>query len=229
MSQHDFSIANQTASSARSDINNGLQALASNNSGASAPSTTYANMFWYDTTNNILKVRDETNSTWINVIYINQASSVTSILEDTNLVTTGGSTTGLLGDQLTSAWNTGTGTTESLVSPAKIKSAIDSLTPDSLGVNQTWQDVSGSRAQGTSYQNSTGVPIMVAVSSSYGGNTWFNFEVSTNNSSWIILNSNFTSDSTGIAEFSTVIPDDTYYRYRRLSGGGNITKWVELR
>ena len=124
MSQHDFSIANQTASSARSDINNGLQALASNNSGASAPSTTYANMFWYDTSNNILKVRNEANSSWIDVVYINQSTGVTSILDNTNLVTSGGSTTGLLGDQSISTWNTGTGTTESLVSPQKIRSSV---------------------------------------------------------------------------------------------------------
>jgi len=124
MSQHDFSIANQTASSARSDINSGLQALASNNSGASAPSTTYANMFWYDTTNNILKLRDETNSSWINVAYINQSTNLTSIIDNTPVVTTGGSTVGLLGDQLQSAWNTGTSTTESLVSPAKVKASV---------------------------------------------------------------------------------------------------------
>ena len=104
MSQHDFSIANQTASSARSDINNGLQALASNNSGTSAPSTTYANMFWYDVTNNILKIRDETNSSWIDVIYLNQSTGVASILNDTLLVSSGGSTTGLLGDQTQSIW-----------------------------------------------------------------------------------------------------------------------------
>ena len=54
MSQHDLNIANQTASATRSDINNALQALGSNNSGSSSPSTTYANMHWYDTTNNIL-------------------------------------------------------------------------------------------------------------------------------------------------------------------------------
>ncbi len=130
MSQHDFSIANQTASSARSDINSGLQALASNNSGASAPSTTYANMFWYDTTNNILKLRDETNSSWINVAYINQSTNLTSIIDNTPVVTTGGSTVGLLGDQLQSAWNTGTSTTESLISPLKMKNAIEANSVD---------------------------------------------------------------------------------------------------
>mgnify|MGYP001592452642 CR=1 FL=1 len=141
MSQHDFSIANQTASSARSDINNGLQALASNNSGASAPSTTYANMFWYDTTNNILKMRNETNSTWIDFVYINQSTGVTSILDNTPVVTSGGSTAGLLGDQLSSVWNTGTGTTESLISPAKLKGAVDNLTVSSP--IRAWANING--------------------------------------------------------------------------------------
>jgi hypothetical protein len=124
MSQHDFSIANQTALNARTDITNGLKALASNNSGTSAPSTTYSNMFWYDITNNILKLRDETNSSWINVAYINQSTGLTSIIDNTPVVTTSGSTVGLLGDQLQSAWNTGTSTTESLVSPAKVKASV---------------------------------------------------------------------------------------------------------
>jgi len=75
MSQHDFSIANQTASSARADINSGLQALASNSSGSSAPSTTYANQWWYDSTNDILKIRNEADTAWINVATINQGSS----------------------------------------------------------------------------------------------------------------------------------------------------------
>lgn len=154
MSQHDFSIANQTASSARADINNGLQALASNNSGGSAPSTTYANMFWYDTTNNLLKVRDETDSSWINVLYINQGTNEVSVLNDTNVVTTGGSTTGLIGDQLQSVWNTGTGTTESLISPAKLKAGVlaHETTPPStfatIGTYSFMQYNSGTLASG---------------------------------------------------------------------------------
>ena len=74
MSQHDFSIANQTASSARSDINNALQALASNNSGGSSPSTTYANMLWYNTTSNILYLRNEGNTAWIEVANVDQGA-----------------------------------------------------------------------------------------------------------------------------------------------------------
>ena len=127
MSQHDFDIANQTAASARSDINNALQALASLSSGDTAPSTTYANMLWYETDTNILKMRNEANSAWINVGYLDQGSSAFRILDDTQVMNTSGTQTGLLGDQATATWEAGSGTTESLVSPAKVKAAITSI------------------------------------------------------------------------------------------------------
>lgn len=63
--QHDYNIANQTMPSARTDLNNLFQTIAGQNSGSSAPSTTFAYMFWADTTNNLLKQRDGANSAWI--------------------------------------------------------------------------------------------------------------------------------------------------------------------
>jgi len=123
MSQHDFSIANQTASSARSDLNNALQALASNNSGTAAPSTTYANMLWYETDTNRLYMRNEANTAWLNVAYIDQSGGL-EILDDTKVVNTSGTQTGILGDQSTATWQAGTGTTQSLVSPANVKAAV---------------------------------------------------------------------------------------------------------
>lgn len=65
MSQHDFDIASQTASNARVDINNALKALASLSSGGTAPTTTYANMLWYDTGTNQIKKRNEADSAWV--------------------------------------------------------------------------------------------------------------------------------------------------------------------
>ena len=58
MSQNDFTIANQTFPNTRADINSALQALASTSSGSSAPSTTFANQFWYDTSANTLYIRN---------------------------------------------------------------------------------------------------------------------------------------------------------------------------
>ena len=49
MAQHDYTIANQGFPATRSDLNNVLQAIATNNSGTSAPSTQYAGQFWLDT------------------------------------------------------------------------------------------------------------------------------------------------------------------------------------
>lgn len=124
MSQNDLVIANQTFPSFRSDLNNALQALGSLNSGSSAPSTTYANMMWYDTTVNILKVRSEADDAWLNVGYLNQSTNEFSILDNTKVSNTSGGQTGLLGDQSTSTWQTGTGTTQSLVSPANVKASV---------------------------------------------------------------------------------------------------------
>ena len=124
MSQHDLNIANQTAPNTRSDINNALQALGSNNSGSSAPSTTYANMHWYDTSSNILKQRSEANDAWISIGYFDQSTNSFKILDDTMVVNTSGTQTGLIGDQATSVWQAGTGTTERLISPAKVKASV---------------------------------------------------------------------------------------------------------
>jgi len=126
MAQHDYSIANQTAASLRTDLNNVLSAIVSNNSGATAPADTYANMFWYDTTANILKMRNEADDAWISLGYLDQTADAFRILDNTQVTNTSGTQTGLLGDQATATWETGTGTTESLVSPAKVKAAIDS-------------------------------------------------------------------------------------------------------
>lgn len=75
MSQHDFNIANQGFPATRADINNAFQAIASNSSGATAPSTTYANMWWYDTTNNKMYLRNEADSAWIEVATIDQTNN----------------------------------------------------------------------------------------------------------------------------------------------------------
>jgi hypothetical protein len=76
MSQHDFNIANQGFPAFRSDLNDALAALASMSSGATAPSSTYANQLWLDTAANpsILKVRNADNDAWISVLELNQTS-----------------------------------------------------------------------------------------------------------------------------------------------------------
>ena len=68
MAEHDYVIANQNGANTRSDLNNALAAIVSNNSKATAPSTTYAYMWWADTANDILKQRNAADSAWISIL-----------------------------------------------------------------------------------------------------------------------------------------------------------------
>jgi len=74
MSQHDFEIANQGFPATRADLNNALQALASVSAGTSEPSTTYAYQFWYDETNDLLKMRNSDNDAFITLAAFDQTN-----------------------------------------------------------------------------------------------------------------------------------------------------------
>ena len=90
MSQNDLSIANQGFAAFRSDLNSALQALGSTNSGTSAPSTTYANQLFYDTTNNILKIRNEDNDAFISLFTLDQTNdNIEALTIDGTLTYTG--------------------------------------------------------------------------------------------------------------------------------------------
>jgi len=82
MPQHHFEITTAVANTGvtmRAQINAALQALASLSSGTSEPTTPYVYQLWADTTNDLLKMRDSTNTSWITVgrlssIYLGLAS-----------------------------------------------------------------------------------------------------------------------------------------------------------
>lgn len=92
-----------------------------------------------------------------------------------------------------------------------------------VGVGQTWQDVKSSRTVNTSYQNTTGNAICVAVT--VGAGSANDFEVSVDNSAWTkILD---IGGGTGRRGFSfAIVPDAWYYR---VNGGGTPSTWTELR
>jgi len=70
MAQADYIVSNGTGAAVRSDINGQLAAIVSNNSGATAPATTYAYQWWADTTTNTLKLRNSANSAWIEIMQL---------------------------------------------------------------------------------------------------------------------------------------------------------------
>jgi hypothetical protein len=64
----DYSLSDQAGNTFRSELNDIIAALVAQNSGSSAPSSTFAGMWWYDTTNGLLKRRNAANSGWINCL-----------------------------------------------------------------------------------------------------------------------------------------------------------------
>lgn len=124
MSQHDFSIANQLSGPARADMNAALQALASQSSGATSPSTTYANQMWYDSANNLLKMRDEADAAWINIAYLDQTSGLMHLIADTEVATSAGVQEGSLGTFSESTWKAATETLYGMVAPDTLKAVV---------------------------------------------------------------------------------------------------------
>jgi hypothetical protein len=64
---HDYNIANGTGAAVRSDLNGAFAAIATNNSSATAPATTYAYQWWADTTTGLLKQRNAANSAFVTI------------------------------------------------------------------------------------------------------------------------------------------------------------------
>ena len=70
MATHDYVIDNSTGANVRADINSVLQAILTNNSSSSAPSTTAAYMFWADTTSGTLKIRNSSDNAWVELLQL---------------------------------------------------------------------------------------------------------------------------------------------------------------
>ena len=93
MAQHDYNIANQGFPAFRSDLNNALSAIQTNNSGTSRPTGAVAGQIWLDTTNSTsptLKFFDGSDD--ISLATINYTANTVDWL-DSSITITGLSTT----------------------------------------------------------------------------------------------------------------------------------------
>jgi hypothetical protein len=207
MAQSDINVGNQTAPLFRTDLNNALEALATNSSGTSAPSTLFGYMFWYDSTNNILKLN--LSGTWVSIGKFDTGSN-------TFLPYIGSTQITALLDEDTLSSNSAT----AVATQQSIKAYVDN---NGVGKSQTWQDVKASRSVGTSYQNTTGNPIYVNIQNS-GSIDGESVQVSQNGSTWVTLA--VIDADTDATNISFVVPNGHYYR---ITGTGTVGYWSELR
>jgi len=97
----DYVLANQSGANFRAELNSVLAAIVSQNSGSTAPTTTYAYQWWIDTgvSPALLKLRNSANSAWITVGDVTAANLgllTTTGAASTYLALAGGTVTGNL-------------------------------------------------------------------------------------------------------------------------------------
>ena len=109
--------------------------------------------------------------------------------------------------------------------PAIDGSALINLPVSGLGVGQTWTNVTASRAIGTTYTNTTGRPITVAVSPNASGALIGSFEL---NSLDVIYVQFTPSGGGGGSSLVFIVPENQTYSIRNYSNFG-LQYWWELR
>ena len=217
MSQHDFTVDNQGFPAFRSDMNNAIQALASNSAGALAPSTTFAYQLWYDSNNDLLKIRNAGNDAWISLASFDQIADTVEIPSD-NLPA---ATTSQVG-----ALETSTDT------EAKAVSATDKIiTPDNLAAVFAEPPTLGNTTRASVYATTFNANDVVTLSAttkriSMNGNI-YSYDQSVTNNNWytvtgiadrgaFILIASLTSNDSPSAVFYGA-DDSNYY-------GGSVTR-----
>jgi len=95
-----------------------------------------------------------------------------------------------------------------------------------IGVNQTWQDVVGSRTSGVEYTNTTGKPIMVAIVGTT--TTTSNSRVDSYLGAIRVGRIQGTNGEVTIGDSSFIVPNDASYTVTSVQGA-TIDVWSELR
>jgi hypothetical protein len=144
-----------------------------------------------------------------------------------NPVTTSGTLAIAYSGTALPAANGGTGLTAAGTSGNVLTStgtAWVSSTNLAVGVGQTWQDMTASRAADVTYTNSTGKPIMISVYGSSGANRSGILTVG-----GVLLARTETTGAAGIGTLVAIVPSGSTYI---VSAGGtawSVFNWAELR
>jgi hypothetical protein len=149
---------------------------------------------------------------------VNSGVSVT-VPSGSSMVIVGGSGSSSIPDQYV---NTFSDQTIGGVKNFTSMPTVNGLDVSSVGVNQTWQNLIGSRTLGTTYTNTTGRPIVVTACSASAASIGFSITVNG------ILNANGVSNNNvgGAVQWcSAIVPNGNTYSVVGTSLGG----WVELR
>ena len=149
-----------------------LTALSTLNSGDLEPVNPTGGMLWLDTTKNILKIRDKTNTAWLDFTSVNDKVVAASTADSLKLG-------GLAADKYAKQDDIPQAATETKAGIVKLKNSITGNLSDtavsekaakeymdknaSIGIGQTWQDVTAQRHTSVIYTNNTGRTIAIHI------------------------------------------------------------------
>ena len=164
-----------------------------------------------DTTNKTLRVHDG------------------STVGGTMLATSTSATTSTQGIVKLNNSLTSTSTTEALTAAQGkvLKDTLDTAVASSLGVGQSWQDVTASRAKATTYYNSTDKPIFVVITGNLSGSQ----ETLILTIGTVVVwsqNIDGENSSTNVV-VSGIVPSFHTYSVTTNGDDTTISRWVELR
>ena len=177
MATHDYNIADQTTPLFRADLNNALSAIATNNSSATAPSTTFAGMWWLDTANNYIKIRDVNDANWIILAEFDVANSRTKLVSNSleaasaagiDILDNTGSKIIDLAIASEATAKAGTNNTE-LMTPLRVKQAAATPTGVVLPFGGTSAPTDFLLCYGQSISTSTYADLFSTIGYTYGG------------------------------------------------------------
>jgi hypothetical protein len=198
-------LANTPGATFRSGLNGVLAALQSANSGATAPTTTVAGMFWFDTSTNpaTLKQRNIADNGWQLVLTGADVAAMRTSLEL--------GAAALLGVSANADFAVDPTLLATRAAIAVAVAAAVAAGASGIGEGQTVSAVS--RSANTSYQNTTGRTIVIMVDETNSGDA--RGQLSANGSTWLNAGSYGGSSSGAL---TLIVPPNYYYRLTRLSG-----------
>ena len=107
----------------------------------------------------------------------------------------------------------------------------------SIGIGQTWTDVTSSRAKDTEYQNTTGKPIMISVTFTTSFTAIGQISVSSSSGSGFVIIARAdggdyysgSAQTTHETNISLIIPNNIYYKLTGYNTTLALVAWAELR
>jgi hypothetical protein len=177
-------------------------------------------------------------------VALGQILSGTGVTANTT-ITSFGTGTGGTGTYIVSASQTVASTTITALNPAFTATGVatgtgtaqvttwasSSIPNTSIGINQTWQDVTASRALATTYTNSTGKPIQISVRTQSAAGGSFDTKIIVNGLTVYFVTSYAANAGYGNC-VTTIVPNGNTYSVTAsggTSGTGTLTFWTELR